>query len=232
MDLRKAEKNNLQNELGALNKNLKRLEQSNSSLKMNSIIADMAYINAQLQKNDDDIEAIKNRIGEINDRIEKVVSGELDDELERNVKNNMKTIQKKIDVAQKKKSDDEAESKKNKEKAEKYFKLQREIDCQRRASDYEMQRSYEWFTKTCNELPPYMRENLKTMPNNKGYIWKKIYFYGELPAEKNQPRVMFEKQKDNVMMIYETTKEEINVYKKIDKEPKKYVHTIMRKKIM
>jgi hypothetical protein len=232
MDFRATEKNNLQNEIKTLNATLKRLEQSQSSLRTNSIIADKEYISVQLKKNDEEITQINDRINEINERLEKVVSGDLDEELEKNVKNNMKIIRKKLDIAEKKRSDKESDDKKNKQKAEKYFKMQKEIDCHRRANEYEMQRSYDWFVKASNELPNYMKENLKTMPNNKGYIWKGISFYGALPKEKNQPRVLFEKKKDNVMMIYETTDKEINVYKKIDKEPKQYVHTILRKKMI
>lgn len=228
MNHRATEKNNLQNEIKALNTSLRRIEQSQSNLRTNSIIADKEYISIQLKKNEEEMEKINERLVEINERLEKVASGELDGELEQTIKNNMKIIRKKIDIAEKKKSIEDSEDKKNKEKAEKYFKRQKEIDCQKRASEYEMNRSYDWFVKTSNELPNYMKENLKSMPNNKGYIWKGINFYGALPKEKNQPCVLFEKKKDNVMMIYETTEKETNVYKKIDKEPKQYVHTVMR----
>lgn len=228
-EFRNTEKNNLQTESKNLNVTLKRLEQSNSNLRTNSVIADKQYIQQQLQNNDDEIIKIKSRLDEIEVRIRQVIDGDLDLQLETNVKNNMKIIQKKIDIAEKKKKEKQTDGKKNKEKAETYFKKQKEIDCQKRAGEYEMQRSFDWLTRTANELPNYMKENLKTMPNNKGYIWRGIYFYGALAAEKNQPRVVFEKQKDNVMMIYESTVKEITVFKKIDKEPKQYVHTIIRK---
>lgn len=229
MDLRSTEKNKIQNEIKTLTISLKRIEQSQSNLRTNSIIADKEYISTQLKKNEEEMKEISSRIEKLNERLEQVIAGELDEELEKNVKNNMKIIQKKLDISHKKKKDEEIEDKKNKEKAENYFKRQKEIDCHRRATEYEMQRSYDWLVRTSSELPNYMKENLKSMPNNKGYIWKGINFYGALPKEKNQPVVLFEKKKDNVMMIYETTDKETNVYKKIDKEPKEYVHTILRK---
>jgi hypothetical protein len=43
-------------------------------------------------------------------------------------------------------------------------------------------------------LPEYIQANLQKMPNNKGYIWKGIWYFGHQPAERNNDLVvMFER---------------------------------------
>ena len=60
------------------------------------------------------------------------------------------------------------------------------------------------------------------MPNNKGYIWRGVHFYGELPEESG-PRVMFEKQR-GLLLIHEYTPREYRLYEKEGKNRKKMVH--------
>ena len=31
-----------------------------------------------------------------------------------------------------------------------------------------------------------MQKNLKEMPNNKGYLWRGVTFYGDMPEENNE----------------------------------------------
>jgi hypothetical protein len=49
------------------------------------------------------------------------------------------------------------------------------------------------------------------MPNNKGYRFKGVTFYGELPPERNSPIVVFDR-KPNGMMITETYNDQEVVY--------------------
>lgn len=46
-----------------------------------------------------------------------------------------------------------------------------------------MKREWNWLCRMDGFVPSYMRENLAKMPNNKGYIWKGIYYFGDLPPE-------------------------------------------------
>ena len=65
------------------------------------------------------------------------------------------------------------------------------------------------------------------MPSNKGYIWRGVYYYGELPSE-SKNGIMFEKCKNNIMKIHECINDEINIYEKVGKGPKKFIETIKR----
>ena len=63
-----------------------------------------------------------------------------------------------------------------------------------------------------------IRKNLKEMPSNKGYIFKGIWFFGELPAERNRPVVMFESiYNSNVFRTYEIDDKYRYVYEKSGK---------------
>lgn len=87
---------------------------------------------------------------------------------------------------------------------------------------------YKIFCKTKTSLPEYMRENLKTMSNNKGYIWRNCWFFGSLPPEPRQPVVMFEKN-GAILYIHEIDNREHRIYEKHGKEKKKLISSVPRK---
>ena len=75
-----------------------------------------------------------------------------------------------------------------------------------------------------------MRKNLSEMPNNKGYIWRGCYMYGDLPEQKNQPVIIFDKCKNNIMKIIDTTEYDQHIYEKHGKEKKYLLSRSIRKK--
>ena len=72
---------------------------------------------------------------------------------------------------------------------------------------------YRKFCKAVYTLPGYMQDNLETMPNNKGYIWRSVCFFGKQKPIKGEPHILFEKQK-GVLIIHKTYKTYEEVYKK------------------
>ena len=78
----------------------------------------------------------------------------------------------------------------------------------------EMDKNWQFFVKTRDSIPDYMIKKLKTMPNNKGYIWKNIYCYGERPAAPNEPVIMFENQREGLLIIHETTDKKYKIWYK------------------
>ena len=56
-----------------------------------------------------------------------------------------------------------------------------------------IRRGYNHWWFAIDTLPPYMKKNLQEMPNNKGYRWKGVTFYGYLPEIKDQSTIIFEK---------------------------------------
>jgi paraquat-inducible protein B len=59
-------------------------------------------------------------------------------------------------------------------------------------SEREMDRSLQYMEKMTASMPDYMKKNLTRLPNNKGYIWRGIHFYGHKPAE-SRTTILFEK---------------------------------------
>lgn len=99
-----------------------------------------------------------------------------------------------------------------------------------RAIDSEDRRhknDYDYFYRqVCNiadSLPDYIQQNLKEMPNNKGYIWRGCHFYGELPVKHNELTILFEKHRGNVLKIHEIDSGEYRLYEKIGQNQKKLV---------
>lgn len=62
----------------------------------------------------------------------------------------------------------------------------------RNVSEREMDRAYNYMEKMTGNMPDYMKKNLIRLPNNKGYIWRGIHFYGHRPAQ-GSTTTLFEK---------------------------------------
>lgn len=59
---------------------------------------------------------------------------------------------------------------------------------------HQIKKEWEWLCKQDENLPSYIRSNLENMPNNKGYIWKGIWYFGHQPEEDKRNLIMFERQ--------------------------------------
>lgn len=94
---------------------------------------------------------------------------------------------------QEKKSQSQTDSE-NQEKLDAFYKKENQIRRDDRILQHQMRKEWEWLCRQDEKLPEYIRANLRKMPNNKGYIWKGIWYFGHLPAEKNNDLlIMFER---------------------------------------
>lgn len=82
---------------------------------------------------------------------------------------------------------------------------------------------YKQYLRACEKLPDYMREKLRDMPNNKGYIWNGCIFFGDRRSEKGKDVVLFEKERGGDLLIHEIDSEECRIYRKSGKDKKKLV---------
>ena len=174
--------------------------------------------NIEFTKNSIDKLKNKNKIREesliiLNQRLKDVDSGLIDTELDNEYKQNKKEIQRKNEITKEKKAH-EFEIKKEKIKqSKKFYESTRSSDQKDRQLNREMDRTYKYYLRTCDTIPDYMLKKLKEMPNNKGYIWRGIYCYGDLPEEPGQPLIIFEKHKD-LMIIHEWSNTDYKVWHK------------------
>lgn len=112
---------------------------------------------------------------------------------------------------QEKKSQVQCDSE-NQEKLDAFYKKENQIRREDRILQHQMKKEWEWLCRQDEKLPEYIRSNLKKMPNNKGYIWKGIWYFGFLPAEKNNDLlIMFERPMGmQDMLVHEIKKGEFH----------------------
>lgn len=217
------EKNRILSELSSCRTRISRAENQLAELKKST---DNEYISAQTDKNQSTISGQQEKVQEFEQRLVDLAKGILDDEIMSMIQTNTSLVKQKNEKAQKKKAVKAENDSKNAKIAERQYQKNREIDYKNRVSMYEMQRAYE---RLCDmDFPSYLSANLRDMPNNKGYIWRGVWYMGQLPPENNGVCVMFEKQRGDVMIIHEYTSTEHVIYKKVGKGPKEYMSATSR----
>ena len=107
----------------------------------------------------------------------------------------------------------------NKGLSQEFYNRNRETAKQEKYNLKNLNYEYKYFVEKGETLPPPYTKKLKNMKNSDGYLWKRIYFYGELPVEDD----------DNTRTIYELFKDKIIIHKK-DEEGNWSSVTKMKKK--
>jgi len=224
---RQSVKNTLTNEYLTLERKVERLTQTNRTLPQSGI-RDESYLSKQISENNILIDQSNERIEELKERIKKIDKGELDNEISAEIDDSTQKVRSKEQIFLKKKTIKNEEHAEKKKKIQESYRVERKLNYSQKQLNYEMRKDGERFMNF--EIPDYITENLKNMPNNKGYIWKGVWCFGQLPSEKNDTCVMFEKQRD-VTFIHEIYPEEHIIYKKTNNGAREHVKTIRRRLI-
>ena len=95
-----------------------------------------------------------------------------------------------------------------------FFADQKAINKDVRDKRYQMKKAYYHFVRTDGRFPDHLRKKLKTMTNNRGYIYNNITYYGELPENEYEPILLFERQRDGTLLTHEYTDDEYIVHSK------------------
>lgn len=96
-----------------------------------------------------------------------------------------------------------------KQQLDKYYQDQREDRYRERQLIRQAKKDYERMLNIDATMPSYMRENLKNFPNNKGYIFKDVWYFGQQPVQTRYGEdpdvyVMFQRKfPGNSMLIHE-----------------------------
>ena len=166
----------------------------------------------------------------LKERLININNGSLDSELQDFANTNKDIINKKTTEKREKKTEEKTIQK---VKEKENFQISKDMDKNynpKIGNEWEMKKSLSFFYKLCDELPDYMVRNLKEMPNNKGYIHRGIWCFGELEAEKNQPIILFEKLKNEIMRIHEIDSEYYNIFEKQGKYGKRILLSSYKRK--
>jgi hypothetical protein len=108
-----------------------------------------------------------------------------------------------------------------------FHSRERAMNYEKRRSKREMDLAWERLNQIDREMPDYMRSSLRRMPNNKGYIYRGVRYYGYLPPENTSMTTLFERVK-GIQYIHEYTYfnggKEFRLYEKLSaKSPKTLV---------
>lgn len=219
MSLIIGEKNKIRESIRIIRKNI---EHSNATIKRFRSQPSSEFIIQQIEKLTNSIIEDESELVILENRLIDLEAGNLTEELLHQNKQN-KEIADLKQTANKKKKEDETKLQVEKTKKSKEFNDNNwKYEKGERSKEYEMNRSFNYYQKCVDSIPDYMIDNLKNMPNNKGYIWRDMYCYGDLPVEKNQPITLFEKQRD-LMVIHEWSSKYYTVSHKVGKAGRKSI---------
>jgi hypothetical protein len=211
--LRLTEKNNIQSEILSLNAKISRSESALTELRKNKSINDREYIDKQRKDNQDTIDVCREKIAALEERMELVTSGQIDDDIIDKLKQSTESVKRVERETEQKKMTIKKREDQNKVISNQYERMVRQSDYQNRREQYSSSNDYERFRNIANNPPRWMEDQLRRMPNNKGFIWKDIWFFGECDPDSDIVE-MTDHQYGGKTLIREYTDTCVNVYEK------------------
>ena len=219
--LRVTEKNRILNEIKSLELSIKRNKETLERLKGQD---NSTFTKTQIEKVTKLLGEYEQNLIDSQQRIVDVIAGKLDSELFNSHNNVLKSIQKKDEITKRKKKDKEDEKKNDSEFLKKHYEKTNRFEFSEAFWEKEERRYY----KNCDSLPQWIKDKLKDMPSNKGYIWRDLWFFGDkyVPFTKNC--VMFESLKGGITIIHEIDEDYHKVYEKVGRNQRVLKETIRR----
>lgn len=212
--LRRIERNKLYTDIKSAQIQITRAENAIHKIR-NSENASAFFITKQKEEKQRNIEKEK----KLQERLKLLQSGQLDKELKETIQKIQKIHKQKVQEAKRRKREINEEKRIDKLKSQEYYQKTRNSRRKERQNKYGMMKEFDRFLKISNSLPEYMQRSLKSMPNNKGYIYRGIIFFGKGKEEYNKPIVLYENSK-KIKKVHEWTDTECKVYEKIGKKQK------------
>ena len=214
-ELYKNHMKNTNDELKSLNRYLTTYEKSLQNARNKNLHSEIEVIRKTISKYED-------KISEKKLYLDKLTNKELDKEMSRYIIVSQKRSEISNAVQISKFKCKEKIKQDEKQVLNNFYSKERSTNRLNNSNKWNMIKAYNYFEKTSNRLPEYMQRNLSEMPNNKGYIWRDIRFYGELPALYGKPDILFEKKKE-YMLIHEISNTEHKIFEKRGKDRKKFI---------
>lgn len=182
------------------------------------------YFDNQVKKLTFSISELSTELEKAQNRLTLVNSGTLDSELAENAKTINKNVKHKESMTNDRKSKQHNLLKQQNTKPGKYVQ-----DPDRKVY-VNYAKEYAFFQKICDSIPDYMLKNLESMAGNKGYTWRGCWCFGDMPPEKGQPIMIFEKCKnEDLLIIHEMSENSYNIYHKYGKDKKYLVSSTPKK---
>jgi hypothetical protein len=204
------------------NATLKRIRNSNSNTEFyKTKVVDYTQ---SIEEREETVKVLQHKIHlvetrQLDDEILELYSAQNNDVIAKNNANKREKIVKK------------AEKTENSSISMAYYQAGRKCDRQNRWKKKDAAYHYRRLCRT--KLPEYMMKKLKKMPNNKGYLWNGIYYFGDKPAEKDRHTIIFTRKRNNKNLFIHEWKPNFTVISEKDHITNKttVVERIPRRKI-
>jgi hypothetical protein len=175
------------------------------------------YARSQIERRKTKITELKGKIVTLRQRFEMLKSGELDEEIRKDIE-----IIKLNSLDLRKKEKEKFQHKRSVlHERQRALTEKRESDREGRREYYKKQRIMNSYQRHFDRTTPpaNIRKNLEQFPNNKGYIWKGIEFWGKKQSQPGAPRVLFEPGR-RYLKIHEWKQGYYRIYQKMGRARK------------
>ena len=220
---RLAEKNKVLSEIKSVESILKRSSETVERFKSQD---DTTFTRTQIQKLNDTISENEKRLEVLQQKQVDISSGKFDIEIRTENNNILNKIQKKEELTNKKKKEKQEEKKNDSELLKKHYEKTNRYEF----SESFWQKEEKKYYKNCDSIPQWIKDKLKDMPSNKGYIWRDLWFFGDKQVPFTKSCTMFENLKGSITIIHEIDSEYHKIYEKVGRNQKTLLEKIKRNK--
>ena len=183
-----------------------------SLMKLRGMDSSDTYVQTQMKKTTDSLNDRVQKLLDLEDRVEKLDNGELDDELISLMKENTREIKEKGDLTITRKREEKMTKAEDVKKSKEFYQRERKSEKLNKEGFYRGALNH--FSKSCNSIPEYMTRELKKMPSNQGYVWRGVYCFGSRnPTSKVDFKVTENQKGKKVITYWNNT--HISVFEKI-----------------
>lgn len=222
-ELRTHELRNISEEI-RLNTKYKETDETKLS-RFKSQSSEDKYVVKQIEKLTQSINNKIELLNSLSKRYEMVENGDLDTELINVVSENTKKFNEKLNEhmlnIKTKKLEKEQDAKTGKE----YYL--NEVREDKKGKEWYYRSCFKHLNKATDSLPDYIKRDLERLPNNEGYIWKSVHFYGLKPPQ-GRNTTLYENRK-GYKIIHRWTKSFYTVHEKPSRGVEKLVSKTPRK---
>lgn len=184
---------------------------------------DKAFYENRIVQTEHSIENYKKKNEQLAIKLSTVMSGGCDQEILKIAEDVQTALSKKKEEVDKKAREEKAKDDQRRQISRSFDQHERNAMRQDYGLKKDINREYDRFLQNSETAPDYILNNLKSMPNNKGYKFKNIVFYGELPPEKNSPIVVFDRKPDGMIITETYADQEVVYFKPRDGKQKQLV---------
>ena len=173
------------------------------------------FVARQLEKLKHQIEERNEKLKYYDDRILKINTGELDEELKLIAEQINAEINAKAEATKNKKIAEKTLKLSDQESSKSYYNIEKQGDRINKKWYYDS--AFNYFSKASTSIPEYMKRELSRMPCNTGYIWKGVYCFGEKPSVSKTFTVTDNRKGMKIIYVWDTNYH--SVYHKEGKNP-------------